>query len=273
MNRGRPILRAEGLVKRYRSAGFGRRGVGVTALDGVGVEIYPGEVVALIGESGSGKTTFGKAVMRLTEVDAGRIEFDGVDLLSLSGKALIAKRHEFQMIFQNLSANLHPKMTVAEMIDESIRLHRPELESEAREEFASTLLGRVNMLDRKEQRPNSLSGGEKRRVGLARILATQPKLVVADEPTSGLDAAIKLEMIELLKALKGSDMAYLLISHDLGLVRRIADRVLVMLKGRVIEEVGVGRLSAGQASHPYTRRLLAAADLERYVEFTDEDET
>ena len=157
-----------------------------------------------------------------------------------------------------------------QMMLESIKLHRPNLSAEGREALAKALLERVNLSGRAEQRPGSLSGGEKRRVGLARILATQPKLVVADEPTSGLDAAIKLEIIELLRGLKEADMAYLLISHDLGLVRRIADRILVMLKGQIIEEIDIECLRLGKASHPYTRRLLAAADLDRNENVTTE---
>jgi ABC-type glutathione transport system ATPase component len=263
-----PLLRARGLKKCFHTRKLGRKASKVIALDNVDLDIYAGEVVALIGESGSGKTTCGKALLRLTPVDAGSIVFNGIDLESLSNAELLEKRRLFQMVFQNQSANLHPKMTVMQMMLESIKLHRPSLEPSQRRDFAKLLLERVNLLARAEQRPGSLSGGEKRRVGLARILATQPKLVVADEPTSGLDAAIKLEMIELLRGLKEADMAYLLISHDLGLVRRIADRVLVMLKGQIIEEIDIESLREGRALHPYTRRLLAAADLNRNEETT-----
>ena len=150
-------------------------------------------------------------------------------------------------------------MTVQQMLDESLRLHRPELDADSRAAQISELLGRVGLSERADQRPDSLSGGERRRVGLARILATKPKLIVADEPTSGLDAAIKLQIIALLKDLKDAQLTYLLISHDLGLVRRIADRALVMLHGRIIEEVPASRL--GDPAHPYTQRLMRAAHL------------
>ena len=261
-----PLVRAVGFNKTFRATGVLRRTPPVHALKDVSFEVYPGEVVALIGESGSGKTTCGKALLRLTELDTGEIWFEGVDIRSLDTKALVEARRSFQMVFQNQSANLHPKMTVFQMLDESIRLHRPSLDEDGRKALAEELLARVNMSERASQLPRSLSGGEQRRVGLARILATQPKFIVADEPTSGLDAAIKLEIIDLLRRLKEAEMAYLLITHDLGLVRRIADRVLVMLDGAIIEEVGIEDLRAGAVKNDYTRKLLASVDLERYSE-------
>ena len=256
-----PLLRAEGLTKRFRSKGFVRKATETLALDDVSIEIRPGEVVALIGESGSGKTTLGKALLRLMPVDAGTVRFGGRDVFALSRGELRTARREFQMVFQNQSANLHPKMSVRQMMDESLRLHRPDLDADGRGRRTHELLDRVGLVARAEQRPASLSGGEKRRVGLARILATRPKLIVADEPTSGLDAAIKLQIIDLLKVLKEESLTYLLISHDLSLVRRIADRVLVMLKGRVIEEVPAHLLGVNAQHHPYTQRLMRAADL------------
>lgn len=255
------LLEAKGLVKRFRSGSLLRGGRAVRALDGVDFRIHAGEVVAVIGESGSGKTTLGKVLTRLTTVDQGQVRFDGRDLYALDRRALRVARRAFQMVFQNQRANLHPKMTVAQMLDESIRLHRPELEPTARLALADSLLQRVGLVGKAGQRPESLSGGERRRVGLARILATRPKLVVADEPTSGLDAAIKLQIIDLLRALKEDNLTYMLISHDLGLVRRIADRVVVMLKGRIIEEVPASGLGH-PGHHPYTERLMRAADLD-----------
>ena len=199
------------------------------------LDVFRGEILALIGESGSGKTTLGKVITRLTPIDAGTVEFDGQDLLGLSTGELLRARRDFQMVFQNQTANLHPKMSVDEMLDESIRLHQPQLDVESRAALRADLTQKVGLSGRGHQRPMSLSGGERRRVGLARILATRPKLIVADEPTSGLDAAI--EIIQLLSTLKDAGTTYLWISHDLGLVRRIADRVAVMLKGRIIEIV------------------------------------
>ena len=263
MSEKRALVRARGLRRTFRSRGFGRKVGDVVALNDVDIDIYQGEILALIGESGSGKTTLGKVLLRLMELDDGSITFDGQDLLALKPRALLSARRDFQMVFQNQAANLHPSMTVMQMMLESIKLHRPELAADRVEPLATRLLERVSLIGKENQNTLSLSGGEKRRVGLARILATQPKLIVADEPTSGLDAAIKLETIELLKNLKSEDMAYLVISHDLGLVQRIADRVLVMLNGQIVEELPAAVLSAGGATHPYTRQLLAASNLER----------
>jgi ABC-type glutathione transport system ATPase component len=167
------------------------------------------------------------------------------------------------MLFQNQSANLHPKMTMEEMLDESLRLHQPGLSAPARKDYAVELADRVGLKERMGQRPASLSGGEKRRAGLARILATKPEVIVADEPTSGLDAAIKLQIIDLLKSLKEESLSYVIISHDLGLVRRIADRVIVMLHGCVIEEFSADCWSKGGDHHPYTDRLIRASLLDR----------
>ncbi|MCA9526346.1 MAG: ABC transporter ATP-binding protein [Myxococcales bacterium] len=254
------LVEARGLVKRFRSGSLLRGRAETRALDGVSLEIREGEVLALIGESGSGKTTLGKVLLRLTTLDEGTVRFAGDDIFALDRRQLRVKRRDFQMVFQNQRANLHPKMTVQQMLDESLRLHRPDLDAEGRAARITELLERVGLAARAAQRPASLSGGERRRVGLARILATRPRLIVADEPTSGLDAAIKLQIIELLRTLKDEKLTYLLISHDLGLVRRIADRVLVMLSGRIIEEVPADRLG-GPQHHPYTGRLMRAAHL------------
>lgn len=250
------LLQAKGLVKRFRNP----RGGMTIAIDDVDLTLREGEVVALIGESGSGKTTLGRALIRLLPLDAGEVHFDGIDLLSLKGQSLREARRSFQMVFQNQQANLHPRLSVREMMDESLRLHQPQLGQEAREARVDELLKKVGLDEHHERYLASLSGGEQRRVGLARILATTPKLVVADEPTSGLDAAIKLQTIDLLKELRDRSLTYLLISHDLGLVRRIADRVLVMLRGRIIEEIEIKDLGKIE-HHPYTQKLLEAAHL------------
>ena len=260
------LMRATGLVKHFRNP----KGGVTVAIDDVDLSLYYGEVVALIGESGSGKTTLGRALIRLLNLDEGQVYFDGTDLLALRGRALREARRSFQMIFQNQQANLHPRLSVREMMDESLKLHQPDLNEIERTGRADELLERVGLSEHHERYLASLSGGEQRRVGLARILATSPKLVVADEPTSGLDAAIKLQTIELLKELRDSSLTYLLISHDLGLVRRIADRVLVMLRGRIIEEISIKQLGKIK-HHPYTQKLLDAAQLGRHSTSKNDD--
>jgi oligopeptide transport system ATP-binding protein len=261
------LLQARGLVKVFRTP----TGADTIAIDQVDLDLYPGEVVALIGESGSGKTTLGRALLRLLSLDQGSIVFEGEDLLALTSKELRMARRRFQMVFQNQQANLHPRLSVNEMMDESLRLHQAHLDETNRQSMIAELLGKVGLGTHGDRYLASLSGGEQRRVGLARILATSPKLVVADEPTSGLDAAIKLQTIELLKELKGESLTYLLISHDLGLVRRIADRVLVMLRGRIIEEIAIADLGKIK-HHPYTQKLLQAASLERQRRTENQDE-
>ena len=263
MNESVPILEAKDLEKTFESRSLFRRTKRVKALDRVNFKIHRGEVVAIIGESGSGKTTLGKALCRLMSVDSGTVNFFGKDLFAMNTSELRSARRTFQMLFQNQSANLHPKMTMGEMLDESLRLHRPELGAEERREHATELADRVGLKERMDQRPASMSGGEKRRAGLARILATKPEVIVADEPTSGLDAAIKLQIIDLLKSLKEESLSYVIISHDLGLVRRIADRILVMLHGEVIEEFSAACWSEGAEHHPYTERLIKASLLDR----------
>ncbi len=252
----KPLLSARNLHKVFKSPG----GKQTVAIDQVDLDLYTGEVVALIGESGSGKTTLGRALLRLISLDQGQVQFLDQDLLALKGSELRQARRQFQMIFQNQQANLHPRLSVAEMMDESLVLHHPEQSAAERQSMMNTLLDQVGLSNHHDRYLASLSGGEQRRVGLARILATSPKLVVADEPTSGLDAAIKLQTIELLKTLKGESLTYLLISHDLGLVRRIADRVLVMLRGRIIEEISIQDLGMIK-HHPYTQKLLEASNL------------
>lgn len=255
------LLEAKGLVKRFHSRSLLRKSEPVCALDHIDLKVYEGEVLAVIGESGSGKTTLGKALLRLMSLDEGQVLFGGEDLFALDRRSLRLRRRQMQMVFQNQRANLHPKMTVGQMLDESIRLHQPDLSAAQREPVLRDLLARVGLEQKLDQRPESLSGGERRRVGLARILATRPRLIIADEPTSGLDAAIKLQIIGLLRTLKEEQLTYILISHDLGLVRHIADRVIVMLKGRIIEDVPAARL--GQPGHhPYTERLFRAANLD-----------
>ena len=237
------------------------------ALNHVNLKIYSGEVLALIGESGSGKSTLGRALLRLLKLDQGDVIWQGHSIMQLRGSQLRAFRQKFQMIFQNQQANLHPRMSVEQMLNESLCLHRPHLTPEERQDKITSLLQQVELKNYHQRYMASLSGGEQRRIGLARILATQPTLIIADEPTSGLDAAIKLQMIDLLNSIKGSDLTYLLISHDLNLVRKIADRVLVMLRGNIIEEVRIQDLGKVR-HHPYTEKLLAAAELgDRTLEF------
>ena len=250
------LLRARELSVTYTS---GRRGP-VQAVRGVSLTIGPGEILGLVGESGSGKSTLGKALLRLVPLAAGTLEFEGRDLGELGTRELRAWRSRAQLIPQQASASLNPGLTVRQLLEETIRLHRPEDWSRRREIVVEALTS-VRLAHRADARPAWLSGGEKRRVGVLRALLPRPALVVADEPTAGLDASVKADVLGEMLRVRSEGMAYLFISHELDTVRYVAGRVLVMFAGRIVEELPAAELRAGQVPeviHPYTERLLRA---------------
>ncbi len=253
------LLRVRDLDKTWRLPGVpglvGRRGP--PAVDRVSLEVRPGEVVGLIGESGSGKTTLVRAALGLLPFDAGEVHLLGRRLDRLGGRSLRRLRRRSQLLLQDPDASLNPGLTVRDHLRESARLHRP---TEPPDALAERVAERVGLGHRLVGLPHELSGGEKRRVGIARVLLADPDLTVADEPTTGLDAALKAEVIDLLLANRTPERGYLLISHDLPLVAWACDRVVVMYAGRVIEEMPVSHLRV-EPHHPYTSRLLAAAGM------------
>ncbi len=250
-----PALRIQGLVKHYRRGLFGSRNP-VPAVAGVDLEVGPGETLALVGESGSGKTTLARCALGLQDIDAGSIELLGQRLAALRGAALDRFRHRVQPLFQDADAHLNPGLRVRRILAETARLHRP---GEPEAALIDDVLQQVGLTARAHAWPHELSGGERRRVGIARLLLCRPELVIADEPTAGLDAARKADVMGLLLASE-KPRATLIISHDLPLVAAVADRMVVMLAGRVIERMPTATL-AGGAHHPYTAELLAAAGL------------
>jgi peptide/nickel transport system ATP-binding protein len=227
----------------------------IPAVDGVSFYLRENETVGLVGESGCGKTTIGRAVLRLTDPSGGRIAFDGRDITHLSRAQLRPLRREMQMIFQDLDAGLNPKMRVRAILREALTVHeRPddaEIASRIRE-----LLEQVNLKESKlANYPSELSGGEKRRVGIARVLAVRPRLIVADEPTSALDVSIEAQVVNLLRDLqKHLGLSYLFISHDLPIVELVSQKVAVMYLGRIVE-MGLADDIAHEPRHPYTRIL------------------
>ena len=252
------FVQIQDLKVQYRtSAGpFGAKAI-VKAVDGVSFGIAKGETLGLVGESGSGKSTLGRAVLRLTEPTAGRINLDGEELTALNGKELRTRRRKMQMIFQDPSASLNPRMTVRQAIAEPLKVFGAS-RSEANSRI-DELLDTVGLGPRYADRlPSELSGGQRQRVAIARALATDPEFIVADEPLASLDVSIQAQVMNLLKRLQSErGLTYLFISHDLRAVRHFANRVAVMYLGRVVELGPAGEVRDDPLM-PYTKALVSA---------------
>ncbi|MCC6802129.1 MAG: ABC transporter ATP-binding protein [Anaerolineae bacterium] len=259
------ILRVDGLKKYFPiEKGFLRRITGhVHAVDGVSFEIYEGETLSLVGESGSGKTTVGRCVLRAIEPTAGSVQFRSasgelVEMTTLNAPTLRAIRRRTSMIFQDPFASLDPRWTVRDIVAEPLRLAKavPRREIDTR---VSNLLHTVGLDPRYMHRyPQAFSGGQRQRIGIARALATEPKLIIADEPVSALDVSIQAQILNLLRDLRDKfGLAYLFIAHDLSVVEYISDRVAVMYVGRIVELAPKRELFAFP-KHPYTEALLSA---------------
>jgi oligopeptide/dipeptide ABC transporter ATP-binding protein len=229
----------------------------VRAVDGVSLHIAAGETLGLVGESGCGKSTLARCVLRLIEPTGGRILFDGVDLIALGDEELRRRRRDVQMVFQDPTASLNPRLSVAATVDEPLALHTA-LAGRARRARVDEVLEEVGLeAGLRDRYPHQLSGGQRQRVNLARAIATHPRLVVLDEPTSALDVSLRARVILLLGELKRRlGMTYLFISHDLSTVRYLCDRVAVMYLGVVVEEAPAAALF-DHPTHPYTRALLS----------------
>lgn len=249
-------LRLRDVHFRYRRGLWGAPGA-AEAVAGVDLQVAPGEVVGLIGESGSGKTTLARLGTGLLRPERGAVEVLGLDLATLGGAALRAHRRRFQLVFQDPSAHLNPGLQVEAILAESARLHQPGAPVGP---LITDALSTVGLSARRQAWPHQLSGGERRRVGLAQLHLAAPDLVVADEPTAGLDAALKADLLDVLLQRRERGCGYLIVSHDLPLVAAISGRIAVMLGGRILEELPTALLNA-VPHHPYTTALLAAAGM------------
>jgi len=245
----------------HRGVFFPRRIGAIKAVDGVSLDVARGEVLGLVGESGCGKTTLARAVMRLVPTTAGRIRFDGVDLGALTPRALRAIRPRFQMIFQDPYASLNPRMTVFDAIAEPILVHGLAKRNEIAARV-SELMEHVGLAARYVKKyPHEFSGGQRQRIAIARTLALDPKLIIADEPVSALDVSVQAQILNLIAGLsKHHDLTLVLVSHDLAVVRHLSHRIAVMYLGKIVE-IGDAETVFNAPLHPYTQALLNAIPL------------
>jgi peptide/nickel transport system ATP-binding protein len=254
-----PLLQVTGLVKEFPARGsLFRRAPPVRAVDDVSFAITPGETFGLVGESGCGKTTTGRCVLRLVEPTAGDIRFKDLDVRALSARELRRARRHFQIVFQDPYSSLNPRMRTGAIVEEPLAIHRIGTREtrRARVKELFELVG-LSAADTAKY-PHEFSGGQRQRIGLARALALEPSLVVADEPVSALDVSVQAQVVNLLLDLQQRlGLTYLFVAHDLRLVRQICNRVAVMYRGRLVEVAPAARVFEAPA-HPYTRALLSA---------------
>jgi oligopeptide transport system ATP-binding protein len=255
-----PLLQVRGLRKWFpvRAGLFGRPRAYLRAVDDVSFDIQAGETFALVGESGCGKTTVGRSVLRLLEPTAGEVRFGGRDVGALRGRELRSLRREMQIVFQDPYASLNPRLPVGRIVGEALEVHGVASGGELDDRVAA-LLERVGLSASYRTRyPHEFSGGQRQRIGIARALALQPRFIVCDEAVSALDVSIQAQILNLLRDLQQEfSLTYLFISHDLNVVEHVADRVAVMYLGRIVENAPAAELFESPL-HPYTRALLAA---------------
>jgi oligopeptide transport system ATP-binding protein len=257
-----PILQVRGLVKHFpltQGILFRKQVGAVQAVDGVNFELYAGETLGIVGESGCGKSTVARLLMNLEQPTAGEIIYKGDDITTLSGRALKAVRRNIQMVFQDPYTSLNPRMTVGDIIGEPYEIHPEVAPKGDRRKRVQDLLDVVGLNPEYINRyPHQFSGGQRQRIGIARGLALRPEIIVADEPVSALDVSVQAQVINLMEKLQDEfQLSYMFIAHDLSIVRHIADRVGVMYLGKIVE-IGPDEAIYEHPTHPYTQALLSA---------------
>lgn len=253
------VLHVEHMTKHYpiKKGLFAKSKTYVHALEGVSFDVHRGETFSIVGESGCGKSTAGKCILRLTEPTSGKVMLNGTDFTALSGKALLTARQKMKLIFQDPYSSLNPRMTVRDIIAEPIDIAHSYSTRAEREQRIEEVMEQVGLdLSYKNRYPHEFSGGQRQRIGIARAIALVPELIVCDEPVSALDVSVQAKVINLLAKLKQKlGLSYIFISHDLSVVKHISDTVMVMYLGHVLEKASKDALFA-KPQHPYTKGLL-----------------
>lgn len=259
-----PLLEVKDLKTHFpvKKGWFGAPKTVVKAVDGVSFQLYPGETLGIVGESGCGKSTTGRSILRLIEPTEGSIRFEGQEITELKGNELRRLRKEMQIVFQDPYSSLNPRKTIVEMLEEVLRLHHPQLSAMERRQRVGELFRLVglNTLDINRY-PHEFSGGQRQRIGIARALAVNPKLIIADEPVSALDVSIQAQILNLFGELQAQlGLTYIFIAHDLSVVKHISDRIGVMYMGRMVEFATKKQLFS-KPLHPYTQALMSAVPI------------